>query len=889
MEQYLQVKRDHPEGILFFQCGDFFEMFFDDAVKAADLLDIALTSRHKNSDEPIPMAGVPHHSARGYIAKLTELGQKVVLCEQVEDAKLAKGLVKREVVRVVTPGVVLDDDALDPKVARYLAALACMEDDQKGSGRHGLAYLDVSTGEFCATEVTDCDALLGELCRVQPREVLASAAELDGPLRALKTRYPNATYGAITPHRAHEARAVVESAVAETLSNLGLSDNPLAMRAAADVLVYARATQPAGSLPLSRLVVYQPGQSMVLDETAVTNLELIATRMAGPGQKSDALLSVLDQTRTAPGGRRLRRWLLYPLTDIAAIRRRQDGVEFLVEEASLRRELRQLLRGIHDLERLAGRITLGVATPRDLGRLRDSLAILPQLAELTASATSRAMAAGPGSTRIETPELLLFDPADLTTLADIQAVLASALVDEPGPLAKDGGFIRKGYCAAIDQQRTLADGGKDAILAIEDRERERTGIPSLKVKYNRVFGYYIEVTKTHLSRVPDEYIRKQTIATGERYVTAELSELESQVAAAQETLLEREQELLAELCAKLAGVAPAITAAGRQVATTDCCAALAEVAHTRNYVRPEVDDSEELDIAGGRHPVVELAVSEGSFVPNDCRLDPRGEQIMLITGPNMAGKSTYMRQVAHIVLLAQMGSFVPAETAHIGVVDRIFTRVGAADNLARGESTFMVEMRETAAILRSATRRSLVVLDEVGRGTSTFDGVSIAWAVTEYLHDAIAARTLFATHYHELCMLAETRPRVRNVSVAVKEYKGEIIFLRQVVPGGSSRSYGIDVARLAGLPRSVIGRSRQILAKLEGGSQLGQSNQLSLFNAAHSSAAPEPEPSQPGTAIDTEIADALRALEPNQMTPIEALSVLADLNARARTKAEKDA
>jgi DNA mismatch repair protein MutS len=474
----------------------------------------------------------------------------------------------------------------------------------------------------------------------------------------------------------------------------------------------------------------------------------------------------------------------------------------------------------------------------------------------------------------DVPELLIFDHALLTALAGVHARLGQALVDEPGALVKDGGFIRDGFCPEVDEQRRLATGGKDAILAIENRERERTGIPSLKVKYNRVFGYYIEVTRSQLSRVPDDYVRKQTIATGERYVTTELAELEARVLGAQELLASREQELFQKLCAEVAGSAEELGAAGQIVATVDCCAALAEVAHRKGYVRPEIDDSEVLDIVEGRHPVVEQVVPEGSFVPNDCHLDAGAEQILLITGPNMAGKSTYMRQVAHIVLLAQMGSFVPASRAVIGLVDRIFTRVGAADNLARGESTFMVEMRETAAILKGATRRSLVVLDEVGRGTSTFDGVSIAWAVTEYLHDAIGARTLFATHYHELCMLADSRPRVRNVSAAVREHGGEIVFLRQVVPGGASRSYGLDVARLAGLPRSVIARGKQILEQLEGGAQLGQGSQLSLFAAVQS--APSPDEDAAG-----EILARLRAMDPHRITPLDALRIVAELCAQA--------
>lgn len=914
MRQYLSIKDEYPDAILFFRLGDFYEMFFDDAVNAARMLDLTLTSRNKNSDEAVPMCGLPHHAARGYIARLTELGQKVVLCEQVEDPKLAKGLVKREVVQIITPGVVLDDEVLDPKQARYLAAVTCE------GGRFGLAYLDVSTGEFRATELASGDALIGELARVRPREILASAAQLadGGALAPVRAGYRDAAFSPIEPLPWRKAQDLLASALAGGLDDLGLSERHLTARAAADVIAYARATQPAGNLPLSRLQVYEAGECVVLDEAAIANLELTETLIGA--RRAGSLLSVVDATCTAPGGRLLRRWLLYPLTVIAPIRRRQDAIAFLVTHASLRQAVREQLDGVHDLERLCARVCLGVATPRDLGRLRDSLARLPALAAALGGAAyidagqpsgQRCDDDGAGVGLDGTPALLCFAPELMAGLAALQARLDAALVDEPGPMAKDGGFVRDGFCPQVDEHRRLADGGKDAILSIENRERERTGIGSLKVKYNRVFGYYIEVTKTNLARVPKDYMRKQTVATGERYVTSELTELEVKVLGAQERLIQREQEILAELCAAVNGQAALVREAGGQVATIDCCAALAEVAHKNGYVRPTVDEGDIIDIKEGRHPVVERAVPPGAFVPNDCRLDPNAEQVLLITGPNMAGKSTFMRQVAQIVLLAQAGSFVPARSATIGVVDRIFTRVGAADNLARGESTFMVEMREAAAILKGATRRSLVVLDEVGRGTSTFDGVSIAWAVTEYLHDAIGARTVFATHYHELCALAETRPRVRNVSVAVREHEGEIVFLRQVVAGGASRSYGIDVARLAGLPRSVIARARQILGQLEAGAQWDRPNQLSLFAIAQSGAQAAIQPDiQPDIQMDANVderprepADGataggsqpdpdgerahallarLRAVDPHRMTPLDALQLLAELCEQAR-------
>jgi DNA mismatch repair protein MutS len=600
---------------------------------------------------------------------------------------------------------------------------------------------------------------------------------------------------------------------------------------------------------------------VVLDEAAIANLELTETLMGG--KRAGSLLDVLDDTATSPGARLLRRWLLYPLTEVPAIRRRHDAVEWLRERPELRRDLRAALRGVADVERLAGKSTLGVAQPRDLGRLRDSLALLPELATRVKKA---------GSKLAPVPPLLALDGVATPALAKLQARLAVALVDEPAAMVKDGGFIRGGFDTAVDECRALADGGKDQILAIEAREQKRSGIASLKVRYNRVFGYYIEVTKSHLGKVPADYLRKQTVATGERYVTPELAELESKVLAAEDTLTARETELFRGLMGEVAVQAPALLAAGAAIAALDVLGTLADVAERRDWLRPSIDDGVVLDIADGRHPVVEAALPVGTFVPNDAQLDADGAQLLLVTGPNMAGKSTYMRMVAQIVLLAQMGSFVPARTATIGVCDRLFTRVGAADNLARGDSTFMVEMRETAAILAGATRRSLVVLDEVGRGTSTFDGVSIAWAVAEFLHDAIGARTLFATHYHELVALAETRPRVRNVSAQVREHKGEVVFLRRIAPGGASRSYGIDVARLAGLPRSVIARARQILDKLEAGRGLGAASaQLSLLSGL---SAPPPPAADRGAAA---VVARLAAVDPDRMTPLEALTLLGEL------------
>jgi DNA mismatch repair protein MutS len=877
MRQYLDIKERYPDAIVLFRLGDFYEMFFEDAVLGSRLLDLTLTTRDKGKDDAVPMCGVPHHAARVYIAKLTELGHKVVLAEQTEDPKLAKGLVKREVVRIVTPGIVLDDDVLEPKLPRYLAAVVPgPKADERGGDQVigvGLAYLDATTGELCATELP-LTAVIDELVRVAPREVLAAPEQLAEPERGpvtpvaqLRARYRAAWNAAEVPDDA-AARGELGAILPDEAARDG-ETSALAVRAAATVVAYARATQPTGALPIVRLQLYRPDDAVVLDEAAIANLELTETLIGK--RKQGSLLDVIDDTTTAPGGRLLRRWLLYPLVDVAQIRRRQDAVAWLVERPALCEAIRCALSRIADLERLAGKAMLGVATPRDLGRLRDALAALPELIALVRSGQDPLAELPPllDPGRRGAPGAAGLAPCVDPVLPQLAARLATALVDEPPSLLKDGNVIRAGHDATVDEARRLADGGKDEILAIEEREQRGSGIASLKVRYNRVFGYYIEVTKTHLPKVPAHYIRKQTIATGERFVTPELAELERKVLTAEDTLASREAELFRVEVAAVAALARQVSAAGAALAVLDAASSLATIAARRGYCRPTVDDGLVLDITDGRHPVIEAMLPSGSFVPNDARLDPAAEQLVLITGPNMAGKSTYMRQVAQIVLLAQIGSFVPARAAAVGVCDRVFTRVGAADDLSRGDSTFMVEMRETAAILSRATRRSLVVLDEVGRGTSTFDGVSIAWAVAEFLHDAIGARTLFATHYHELVALADSRPRVRNVSVAVREHKGEIVFLRRVVAGGASKSYGIDVARLAGLPRSVIARARQIMDQLEGGSAalgLGSSRQLSLL-------APAPATSTAPSPVMARLA----MLDVNRMTPLEALQLIAEL------------
>jgi DNA mismatch repair protein MutS len=856
MRQYLEVKDRYPDCIVFFRLGDFYEMFFDDAVVVARALDLTLTSRDKGKENPIPMCGVPHHSSKHYLGKLVERGFKVAICEQVEDPKVAKGIVKREVVRVVTPGVILEEEQLDPKAAHYLVAVIV-----DGAGA-GIAHLDVTTGEFAAAQLQASD-LIDELARLEPREVLY--AGIDPAAWKTRVRAAWAELPADAPADAIRARRYLEEILGRAL-DLGEAMGPLAMRAGAGVVCYALATQPRGTLPLTRLRPYKPADYLVIDESTRANLELFHTLQGA--KKQGSLLGILDETRTSMGGRLLRRWLAAPLVDVAQIRRRHDAVGWLVDHAALRGELSGELAEVYDLERLAGRATLGVATPRDLVALARSLERLPSIREKLQASTQASAEA-----RLDHPELLELGE-DLAR--DVAFEVRQVLVDDPPAQWREGGFCRRGFSPELDELLDLSEGGKNKLVEIEARERERTGIGSLKIRYNRVFGYYLEITRSNLDRVPADYVRKQTLANAERFVTPELADYEARILHADERRLQLELEAFELLRAQVAQAARRILPLAEAVARLDALAALAEVAHVSGYCRPEVDDGLVLEIEDGRHPVVEKLAAEGKFVPNDTRLDPDGTQLVILTGPNMAGKSTAMRQVALISLLAQMGSFVPARRARIGLCDRIFTRVGASDNLARGDSTFMVEMRETANILAHATRRSLVILDEIGRGTSTYDGLSIAWAVAEHLHDRAGCRTLFATHYHELTALERSRPRVKNFSTAVREWKDEVVFLHKVVAGGASRSYGIQVARLAGLDKSVIARAKEILAALERGEEVGahvlpESDQLSLL------APPAPRPAE-----RTELERALLAVDVDGISPREALALLADLQSKIR-------
>ncbi|MBL8924208.1 MAG: DNA mismatch repair protein MutS [Myxococcaceae bacterium] len=871
MKQYLEVKAQHPGALLFFRLGDFYELFFEDAVKAAELLQITLTSRAKGL-ERVPMAGVPYHAARRYVARLIEAGQKVAICEQLEPP--GKGIVKREVVRVVTPGMVLDDDVLEARENNFLAALTRAEPDEPW----GAALLDASTGEFFALQPGPLEALLDELSRAAPKELLVPEGFGDAPLEAVLGAFSRRPTVASLPADAFDERRgksqLTSHFQVKSLEGFGLAAGSPSIGAAAAALRYLKETQKSQAGHVDRITVSTRGGALIIDEASRANLELLRTLK--DNARSGSLVGVLDRSVTPLGARRIARWLQAPLADVEAIRARLDAVQALVEGASLRETLVEALKQVADVERLCGRLSLSSGGPRDLKALARSLEVLPGVAKVVATGRTALLTA-------------LASPLHNADVQALSAVLSKALVDEPPAVVGEGGFIAKGYHAQLDEFAQLASSGKDYLAKLETREREATGIGSLKVRYNRVFGYYLEVTKANLHLVPKGWIRKQTTVGGERYVTEELKTYEEKVLTADEKRVAIELELFEDLRKKVVACAGALRAAAEAVSTLDALVAFARVAVENGYVRPEVDESTVLELVGGRHPVVEQALKEDSFVPNDVLVDRQDRQVLIITGPNMAGKSTVMRQVALAVVMAQAGSFVAARRARLGLCDRVFTRVGASDNLAKGQSTFMVEMTETANILHHATRRSLVVLDEIGRGTSTFDGLSIAWAVAEHLHDRVGARTLFATHYHELTDLGREKARVKNCSIAVREEQGRVIFLRKLVEGAASRSYGIEVARLAGLPPEVLARARELLANLEAGefdetgrprlarratagrdkepkaSAVDQS-QMGLFGGAQKA------PTKPGAEA---VLAALEAFSVDTTTPLEALTAIA--------------
>ncbi len=801
MRQYLEIKSGYPDAILFFRMGDFYEMFLEDALVASRILDIALTSRNKGSGDEIPFCGIPFHSAPPYVAKLIEAGHKVAICEQVEDPKQTKGIVRREVVRVVTPGLLIEAESLTPAENNYLLAIF-----QNDADLWGCASLDASTGEFKVTELAGVSAALAEAVGINPREILLPddfAMDVQpADLRAFLAERIISRAPAWVYDRDYAASQLCGHFQAASVEALGLEGMPAALLAAAAALYYLRENRKAALPHIRDIRVYQRSEHLALDPATRRNLEITASM--AEGKRSGSLLGCLDRTGTAMGARRLKQWLSYPLVGVEPIRQRLDAVEELLESPDIREELAAQLKNIADLERLNGRIGMASASGRDLRSLHDSLIHLPVLLERLSALQSG---------------LLRSLSGDIDPLEDLREMIALGIVDTPPFSLREGGIIASGYNTELDELRSISSEGKGFIARLEAQERTRTGISTLKIRYNRVFGYSIEITKSNLASVPADYIRRQTLANAERYITEELKSYEEKILGAEDRICDLEYALFQEIREQVASQASRIASTADGLASLDVLISLALVAGERSYCKPVVDESDVINISEGRHPVIEAMKLGERFVPNDTLLDGENNQLLMITGPNMAGKSTYMRQVALICLMAQAGSFVPATSARIGIADRIFTRVGAGDNLARGQSTFMLEMMEAAGILRNATPRSLIVMDEIGRGTSTFDGVSIAWAVAEYIHDTptCRSRTLFATHYHELTELSTTRERIRNYTVAVREWNDQVIFLRTIIPGGASHSYGIQVARLAGMPSDVVERAKEILQNLESG------------------------------------------------------------------------
>jgi DNA mismatch repair protein MutS len=797
MKQYLSIKSRYPDAILLYRMGDFYEMFFEDAETASRVLEITLTSRNKKDEFPIPMCGVPHRAVKGYIAKLINNGFKVAICDQKENPSEAKGIVKRDVVRVITPGMILDDEFLDEKTNNYILSIA------RDSDTAGISFLDISTGLFRITETKDLPLLKEELLRVSPSEILlpessgndSFISDLADVLIGRAVTYIDAVN---FEHKRCRER-LLELFKTMSLEGFGCENMRAGICAAGALVHYLRETQKQDVGHISSIETYSLEKYLLVDETSCQNLEILKNLRTG--SRRGSLFGVLDRTVTSMGGRLLKMWLRYPLLDRNDIISRLDAVEEMCNDMQARRSIREGLKSVYDLERLGSKIVMGHSNARDLVALKDSLFALPAIK----SALSNLITG-----------FLKWD-ADIDDLLVLAEIIDKAIREDAPPFINEGGLIKAGYNDELDNLVKTGSEGKGRLAKLEARERAETGINSLKVRYNKVFGYYIEVSKAGAKAVPDRYVRKQTLVNAERYITEELKKYEMDVFNSEERKNILEYELFLKIRDEAAKHNPAIRSAAKFLACLDCVACLAEAAHEYNYLRPEMNDEGVILIENGRHPVVERMTAGERFVPNSVRMDDNDNQVLIITGPNMAGKSTILRQVALTVLMAHMGSFVPAEKARINITDRIFTRVGALDNLSSGQSTFMVEMQETANIINNSTSRSLVIMDEIGRGTSTFDGLSIAWAVAEYLHDlkGRGVKTLFATHYHELTELSATKPRVKNFNILVKEWNDEIIFLRKLAEGGTNRSYGIQVARLAGIPEKIIVRAKKILYKIE--------------------------------------------------------------------------
>jgi DNA mismatch repair protein MutS len=875
LQQYMDIKSQHEDAILFYRMGDFYEMFFNDAVTASRILGITLTSRSSKEDKDrVPMCGVPYHAASSYLAKLVKAGFRVAVCEQMEDPKQAKGVVQRGVIRIVTPGVTTEEQLLDDKTNRYLAAVslgaAGRSSKKSDTTAYGLSFLDISTGEFLIAERNDLSGLEEELTRMTPAEILVDDENREAYQPFLSRLEPHLPGLCITRRPSHTFRydtarqTLLDHFHTVNLAGFGCDHLRTGIKAAGALLEYIQETQKTALTHIERLTPVVLSDVLIVDDASRRNLELCQTLVGGT--RDGSLLATMDKTCTPMGARLLKRQLLYPLRHVDGINQRLAAVSRLHEDAALRENLRGLLAEIYDLERLNSRVVLGTANARDLTAIKQSLARLPRLKELFAG---------------EQEGLLRTTCDQLELLTGIHDLIDGGIREDAAVTLRDGNLIREGYNGELDELIAILRDGKKMILALEAKERERTSITKLKIGFNKVFGYYLEVSRAQAENVPDHYIRKQTLVNAERYITPELKDFENKVMGAQEKRLELEYRLFAEIRQQVAACSPAILKTAAQIAWLDLFGSLAELARANRYVRPEIHDSDKISISEGRHPVIEKALPPGRFVPNDIHLDQESNEVLIITGPNMAGKSTVLRQTALIVLMAQMGSFVPAASARIGIVDRIFTRVGAMDDLRRGQSTFMVEMNETANILNNATPDSLVILDEIGRGTSTYDGLAIAWAVAEELvaKGGKGVKTLFATHYHELVELAMTRKRVKNFNIAVREWNDSIIFLHKLIAGGTNRSYGIQVAALAGVPAEVVNRATAILSNIEKG-ELNQRGQprLAVGSDTEPSTGRGDEKISPQLELFAAADDPLRRkieeIQPDTLSPLEALSLL---------------
>lgn len=859
MKQYFEIKEQYMEYILMYRLGDFYEMFFEDAIKAAHELEITLTARNCGLEERAPLCGVPYHSVDGYIKKLVEKGIKVAICEQMEDPALAKGIVKREVVRIITPGTITDPDMLDAGYNNFIAGIV-----NEGS-QYGIAYCDITTGAFKTTVVDSIPVLLDELMKIEPSEIIYPNSQ---SLEEMIRMFADSTDATLTPYLDHAFQFHASEQIIKRILNvfssesLGFSDYPMALQASGALLAYVEETAKVPLTHFTKIEIYNQTNFMVLDKFTRRNLELVETMRTK--EKKGSLLWVVDKTSTAMGARRLKTWIEEPLLDKFRIDQRLATVEVLVDDLMLRSDLRLLLKQVYDLERLTSKLVYGSINPRDMIALKNSLFVLPDI-----KACISDQVAGEFSTIND----------EINLLEDVVAAIDAAVVEEPPYVIKDGGVIKDGYNEGLDELRDIVANGKQWLLDVEQRERERTGIKNLKIGFNKVFGYYLEISKGSVKDAPEDYIRKQTLANAERYITPELKSLEEKILGAEEKINRLEQELFTGLKQYVMDYVEPIKQTAGAVASLDALLSFAECSYRYGYVKPKITNKDSIKIKNGRHPVIERIFNDTVFIPNDTLLNQTDHQFYIITGPNMAGKSTYLRQVALITLMAQIGCFVPAEKAEIGVVDRIFTRVGASDDLSQGQSTFMVEMSELANILNNSTKKSLIILDEIGRGTSTYDGLSIAWSVVEYIA-AHASKTLFATHYHELTELEGRVEGVKNFRIAVKESKDDIVFMRKIEPGGANQSFGIQVAKLAGVPKDVITRAKEILSRLEINDINNNIQKIGTSEIADRT----DQQQEKRYEISEGLYRYMDQLDVDQMTPIEALNTLYNIATQFKDK-----